>query len=249
MRFNISKINIGIVLLCSIAILFILLKDWKVMDTYQTIKYDFLNDNPNIVNKAEISKIISSLETTTYPKLDPDYLDYTKSNTNKYESLVNQLTYYIVKRSDLNRKIVSHFRIKDFICKDQYYKDCVRNKIPQITCAFNPKIFYKTLELQQELARLNYDENAFTITNGHRHPRYNEEIGGAKLSRHIKGEAVDMSIGDINKDGRSDKADKDIVLDILETKIIGNEGGIGLYPGTKSVHFDVRGKRARWNSY
>lgn len=43
--------------------------------------------------------------------------------------------------------------------------------------------------------------------------------------------------------------DKQIVLDFLDKEIIGNKGGIGLYPGTKAVHFDVRGHRARWNSY
>lgn len=43
--------------------------------------------------------------------------------------------------------------------------------------------------------------------------------------------------------------DKQIVLDFLDKEIIGNKGGIGLSPGTKAVHFDVRGHRATWNSY
>jgi len=133
--------------------------------------------------------------------------------------------------------------------EDKYYKQCVRNKSDAVTCALNKKIFYKTLQLQQELDKQGYNKSGFVIRNGHRHPRYNERVGGAKKSRHIKGEAVDISIRDINKDGKSDKKDKDIVLDILEKKVIKNEGGLGLYPGTQSVHYDVRGVRARWNSY
>jgi uncharacterized protein YcbK (DUF882 family) len=38
-------------------------------------------------------------------------------------------------------------------------------------------------------------------------------------------------------------------LDLLENEIIKNDGGIGLYPGTDRVHYDIRGTRARWNSY
>jgi len=36
---------------------------------------------------------------------------------------------------------------------------------------------------------------------------------------------------------------------LLDKKIIRNEGGVGLYPNSSSVHFDVRGRRARWKSY
>jgi len=35
----------------------------------------------------------------------------------------------------------------------------------------------------------------------------------------------------------------------LEKKVIKNEDGLGLYPGTQSVHYDVRGVRARWDSF
>jgi len=65
----------------------------------------------------------------------------------------------------------------------------------------------------------------------------------------MKGQAIDMTIGDINKDGTFTKEDKKIVLDICDKKVIGNKGGIGLYPGTRAVHIDVRGYKARWNSY
>jgi uncharacterized protein YcbK (DUF882 family) len=56
-------------------------------------------------------------------------------------------------------------------------------------------------------------------------------------------------VGDINRNGIANAADKKIILDILEQKIIGNTGGLGLYPKSDVVHFDTRGYRARWNSH
>jgi len=234
-----------------IVILFVIvvLTNWSVRDKLIELKYDFQHNNQSVNSQTAIDKVLANLETTTYSELDNTYLEYTKSNLPKYKAQVKKLTYYKIRKEDLNKRIVGNFRLKDFICKDDYYVDCIMGDAPAITCIFNPKIFAKTLALLEELEKLNYNQHGFIIVNGHRHPRYNEEVGGAKLSRHIKGEAVDILIEDINLDGYIDKSDKDIVLDLLETKIIGNEGGIGLYPGTDNVHYDVRGTRARWNSY
>ena len=234
-----------------IIILFIIVifTNWRVRDKIEELKYDFQNENKSVNSVTEINEILADLETMNYTALSDEYLQYTNSEQQKYKSLIQRLTFYKIGRADLNKKIVGNFRLKEFICKDDYYADCILNKAPEVVCIFNPKIFYKTLELLKELDQLNYDPNGFIIVNGHRHPRYNEEVGGAQLSRHIKGEAVDILINDINLDGYIDKSDKDIVLELLDAKIIGNEGGIGLYPGTDNVHYDVRGTKARWNSY
>lgn len=234
-----------------ILVLFILAANlnWRVRDKLLELQYDFLHENKAINTKHEIQKQLAALEQISFQKLDEAYLSYTKSDNKKYEKLVNGLTYYKIKRTQLNQKIVGHFRWKAFICKDDYYQECIFDQREEVIGVFNPKIFFKTLELIEELDKLDYDKYGFRIVNGHRHPRYNEKIKGAQFSRHIKGEAVDIVVDDINEDGRANKKDKDIVLDLLEKKIIGNEGGIGLYPGTDNVHYDVRGTRARWNSY
>ena len=105
------------------------------------------------------------------------------------------------------------------------------------------------LSLQQELRKLGHDHNGFKITYGHRSPIKNELVKGAKSSKHIMGQAVDIVINDIDRDGKYTEKDKNIVLDIAERIVIGNKGGIGRYPGTRTVHLDVRGSRARWDSY
>ncbi len=234
-----------------IVILFILAVNlnWRVKDRFLEIKYDWFHQNQEVNTKAKIDKVLSGLKKINFTELDSEYLNYTKSNEPKYKKLLKRLEYCRLQRTDLNKKIVGQFRLKEFICKDDYYHDCIMSRGEEIKCILNPKIFYKTLELLKELENSGYNKYGFRIVNGHRHPEYNEKIGGAKLSRHIKGEAVDIVVEDINEDGYANKKDKDIILDLLENKIIKDEGGIGLYPGTDNVHYDVRGTKARWNSY
>ncbi|MGB0932220.1 MAG: hypothetical protein ACPGVB_15660, partial [Chitinophagales bacterium] len=63
----------------------------------------------------------------------------------------------------------------------------------------------------------------------------------------------DILVLDVNKDGESNDKDVDIVVDILNEKIVKNEGGIGTYKKEGSffsrqmVHFDCRGYWARWH--
>jgi uncharacterized protein YcbK (DUF882 family) len=76
--------------------------------------------------------------------------------------------------------------------------------------------------------------------------------GAAKKSRHLRGDAIDIIVFDINRDGRSDSKDVDIVFSILDKKIIKSHGGIGTYKGEKTfinrqmIHIDCRGYKARW---
>lgn len=77
--------------------------------------------------------------------------------------------------------------------------------------------------------------------------------GAAKKSQNLTGNAIDIIVLDINKDGERDEKDVNIVYGILDKKIIGNKGGIGTYKNQKGffnrqmVHLDARGKRARWH--
>ena len=75
--------------------------------------------------------------------------------------------------------------------------------------------------------------------------------GAAKESRHLTGDAIDFMVFDINNDGNSDSKDVDIVFNILDTEIIKDSGGIGVYKNEKSfinkqmIHIDCRGYKAR----
>lgn len=225
---------------------------WNVAATKVTLlqfMYDLKHQPQPVQSKKEINKVLKTLERLPYNKLSIKYLDKTKSSIPKYKKMLNRSNYYLVKQEDLFRPIVSNFRIRHFIPKDDNYKKYILNpdNSEAIVWLLNKKLLYKMLELQQILKEMNYDEQAFNIVSSHRHPALNEKVGGASRSRHIMGEAVDIRIGDIDKNGIADATDKAIVLDLLDKKIIKNEGGLGKYPGTKTVHFDVRGHRARWD--
>lgn len=89
---------------------------------------------------------------------------------------------------------------------------------------------------------LNYLENIrehfggapVTIHSGYRCPTHNANVGGATHSRHMVGDAVDISIRDIAPS---------VVYKYADT-LIGNDGGVGKYD--TFTHIDVRGSRARW---
>lgn len=77
--------------------------------------------------------------------------------------------------------------------------------------------------------------------------------GAATKSRHLAGDAIDFLVFDINNDGKSDRADVELVYTILDKEIVKDKGGIGTYKSEKSfinrqmIHIDSRGTRARWH--
>ena len=216
-------------------------------EKYREYLYDLDNPQKEVNSKKRIDEILSGFEQITYSKIEEDYKKYTKSAQKKYNKLLASKTFYKIKREDFFRFIVGEIRVRELLARDKYYYKCLRNKKEHYYWLVNKELLYKLLDLQVALEKENYNKSGFSITNGHRHPYYNEKVGGASKSRHIQGEAIDIHIGDIDNNGKYQKADKEIVLNLLENKIIKYQGGIGRYPGTRAVHFDVRGYRARWD--
>ena len=76
--------------------------------------------------------------------------------------------------------------------------------------------------------------------------------GAAKNSRHLKGDAIDFLVLDINDDGERNSADVNVVTEILEKEIMKGKGGIGTYKNARSftsrqmVHIDCRNEKGRW---
>ena len=74
----------------------------------------------------------------------------------------------------------------------------------------------------------------------------------ASKSRHLKGDAIDFLVFDINNDGDWNSRDVKIVTDILETEVMKSNGGIGTYMNEGSfinrqmVHIDCRKDKGRW---
>jgi uncharacterized protein YcbK (DUF882 family) len=77
------------------------------------------------------------------------------------------------------------------------------------------------------------------ITSAYRSPEYNELIGGAKNSFHVKGMAVDF------KTKKHEPKDIAKILELLMMDGKISTGGIGIYKSW--VHYDIRGYKANWN--
>ena len=223
--------------------------NWKTRDFWIELKFNFLSGNDVVVAQGKIDSILAQFQTIPYEQLDDEYLKSTKSDRPKYAKMLEGAIYYEVPRDAFNQFIVGRTRIKDYLCKDQYYKRAILGKQKKVYWLIDKKLLYKTLELQQTLKEQGYNPNGFKVISAHREPRYNEKIKGAGKSKHVLGQAVDARTKDVNKDGRTNQYDKEILLKILDQKVIKNKGGIGKYPGTLSIHYDVRGKRARWDNY
>lgn len=157
---------------------------------------------------------------------------------------------------DLNTLVSPHFRIGQFICKQQ------PNHWPKYVLLTSSLL----TRLEAVLTRLNESgktkaETLFVMS-GYRTPFYNTAIRGAKRSRHMYGDAADVYVDanptdgvmdDLTGDGKINKRDANFLFDFASDTFRGLEipkGGIGAYRANAVhgpfVHIDGRGKQARW---
>ena len=232
--------------------LFFLFLLWKFTNSkaiFHQWQYDKISGQTIVTSQQDIDRILNQIETVSFSDLPKDFIQQSKYNLPKYKKLVKNAIFLKIKGKTIFQFLVGDFRIMQFLPRDEYYYDNLDalGEGSTIYWIMDKKLLYKLLELQNVLVKKGYNETGFEIVNGYRHPAYNEKVGGASMSRHLQGQALDLSIKDINDDGRVTQKDKQIVLDLLENEIIKGKGGIGKYPGTMSVHFDVRGFKARWD--
>ena len=124
-------------------------------------------------------------------------------------------------------QITSHFNMGEFKCKDG-------TEVPD-------DLQGNTIALVMALEHLRGEVNEpITIISGYRTQKYNRECGGSTKSQHLKAKAADIRVRGF--------APSDVAT-ILEELIASGtipQGGIGIYEMQNFVHYDVRGKRARW---
>ena len=122
-------------------------------------------------------------------------------------------------------KLEENFSLSEFKCKDG-------TQVPE-ELMDNVKLLAKNLQvLRDEIDR------PIRIISGYRSPKYNRRIGGAKRSQHMTAKAADLKVSGMEPL----ELWKVITRLINEGKL--HPGGVGLY--TTFVHYDVRGRNARW---
>ncbi|MBK9452966.1 MAG: DUF882 domain-containing protein [Bacteroidetes bacterium] len=201
-----------------------------------------------VLRHAQIDSVMGELTIVPFSKLAPAYLK-SAGIEGEWKQKLSKKTWYKVGTEESLQFVVGSFRIRDFLTPDSTYFAQKEDPQPgqfQYLC-LDRRILHKLLDLLDAMQAKGLDVSQIAIKHGFRHPAYNHQISGATKSRHQFGEAIDLLVGDVNRDGRADEDDKAPLLKMLDEKIIGNAGGVGKYPGSHVIHMDVRGFRARWD--
>jgi hypothetical protein len=152
--------------------------------------------------------------------------------------------------------ISNHFRLKQFLCKQQ------PGHWPKYVI-IDPLLLTKLEMLIEKLSLKGIQADHLFIMSGYRTPFYNASINNRIYSRHIYGDAADIYVDedndtendDLNNDGKSSMEDTEVIFETLEAieKEPENNymiGGLSKYKKTPShtwnVHTDTRGFQARW---
>ncbi len=85
-----------------------------------------------------------------------------------------------------------------------------------------------------EIIRSEYGDKPVVVNSGYRCSVHNTNVGGARSSYHLKGQAVDFYIVGVDPATAFRFADE----------LIGDAGGVGKY--ANFTHIDNRGHKARW---
>ena len=161
-----------------------------------------------------------------------------------------------VTEDNLCTPVSPHFQLGQFICKQggDYPKYLVLRE----------RLVLKLELVLEKVNEAGYRYETFHVMSGYRTPHYNQASGNVKYSRHLWGGAADIFVDgapldgmmdDLNRDGKIDYRDADIIYEIID-RMYGKPwyerflGGLAKYKKTSShgpfVHVDVRGMRARW---
>ena len=117
---------------------------------------------------------------------------------------------------DGNKYVSSHFKVREFRCKDGSDTILIDSKLVTLL----------------EKIRSHFGA-PITINSGYRTPAYNKKIGGASASQHCKGTAADIVVSGYSPSTVYSYCNQ-----------INPNGGVGKY--NSFTHVDTRGYRARW---
>ncbi len=181
-----------------------------------------------------------------------NYPEVTYKNSNKYK-----IPQGFIEVTEANKDlfITPHFQLKQFLCKQT--SDWPKYLV------LSPRLLIKLEHLLAELNELGIKSETLFIMSGYRTPYYNHLIGNVKFSRHVFGDAADVyvdengdsNIDDLNKDGKVNIMDAEIIYKIISEMDNDPElkhllGGMGKYNKnarhTFFIHVDTRGYKARW---
>lgn len=163
--------------------------------------------------------------------------------------------FILVTEENKNTPVSEHFKLSDFLCRDGV-------PLPKYI-ALNMELIQKLEILIAKLSSEGHKCSGLKIISGFRTPLYNKKRRAAKESQHMYGEAADVIVDenddwrmdDLNKDGKIDRKDAEILAkSALQLNEVGiYVGGYAAYPGRRRrgpfVHVDTRGKSVTWKTW
>ena len=130
-----------------------------------------------------------------------------------------------------DKKLTLNFKLSEFACNDE-----ANTPVPKKYMK-NVRKLARALQFLRDVIKC-----AIGINSGFRTPIHNEEEGGEDDSFHLTAEGADIRWADKSISPR-------FVAGVLETLIwlkLIPQGGIGIY--RNRIHYDIRGKPARWDN-
>lgn len=125
-------------------------------------------------------------------------------------------------------QLTKHFNLVEASCKDG-------TPLPD-------NLWNNALEVAEnmEIVRKELGNTSIHVISWYRTVAWNKKKKGAKYSQHLKAKAMDFT------HDKYSPAAIYTLLDVLMTKGIIKQGGLGLY--NTFVHYDCRGTKARWDN-
>ena len=124
------------------------------------------------------------------------------------------------KAMDGNKKLSTHFKVKEFACKDG--SDAV---------LVAPRLVMVLQSIRSHFG------TAVTINSGYRTPQYNAKVGGVAHSQHCYGTAADITV----------RGQTPAAVAAYARELMPDWGGVGVYSQKGFTHIDAREDKADWN--
>jgi len=231
---------------------------WRWQAPSKKGHYSIIITNPALTD----SMILDAFVMVPYQQIEGEYLNGYRIGRYPEKPLHNLAIYEqpdgFIEVTEQNQEIYisPHFQLKQFLCKQN-------GNFPKFV-VLRERLLTKLEIVLERVNEAGYHCETFYVMSGYRTPYYNEVIKDVRYSRHIYGGAADIFIDvdpedgimdDLNKDGKINYHDADVLYDIIDD-MYGKPwyefyvGGLGKYGCTEChgpfVHIDARGFRARW---
>ena len=124
--------------------------------------------------------------------------------------------------------LTANFSLSEFRCRDG-------SDVPE-ELMDNVKLLAENLQKIRDHIGL-----PIKVLSGYRSPEYNKQVGGARYSQHLLALAADIRV---KKYSPSDL--QGIVIGMIKAGEL-HQGGVGVYNRSNFLHYDCRGRAARWS--